>query len=55
MPVGEKAFFPCDRFEVLKKQIAAAAKRLAKFSGVTDIIFHKTQPAGLKARLNKAL
>ena len=39
----------------LVKQIVAAAKRLAKFSGVSDIVFHKTQPAGLKNRLNKEL
>lgn len=41
--------------DTLVKQIAAAARRMANFCGVPDIVIHKTQPSNLKASLTKAL
>ena len=55
MPVVENAFFPCDRFEVLKVQIAAAAESLLEQDLIKDVVNPEELRGRLSSQLDKAL
>ena len=55
MPVGDNAFFPCDRFEALKEQIAVSAESLLEQDLLKEVVNPEELRGRLSLQLDKAL